>query len=130
MNKISLWLLKYLSKASLSREDRILYTGQLLEALDGALVKDIILVNEQGELLVNGRPLTAQERSAYAKIAQAALENPVMKLIWEQIRYVCFKEGVSKGNNADSIIFYRTALWYGEQERLWLRLFAGDPDGN
>lgn len=127
---IRLWLFHCLLRAPLSREERALYTGSLLAALDAVPVRDIIQINEQGELLVNGRPLTPTETSAYGKIAKGILENTLMKLIWDQIRYTSFKGGVSEGNNQDSIIFHRTALWFGEQERAWLRLLADENDGN
>lgn len=130
-SKIRLWLFRQLLRAPLSREERALYTGFLLDALDGAPVRDIILVNEQGELLVNGRSLTPEELGAYGKMAKGLLDHPLLKLIWDQIRYSCFKGGVSGGKDQDSILFYRTALWFGEQERAWLRLLAqDDSDGN
>lgn len=130
LSKIRIWLFKYLLRSSLSRDERALYTGFLLNSLEGIPVRDIILINEQGELLVNGRPLTPEELSAYGKMAKGLLDSPLMKLIWDQIRYTSFKGGVSEGINQDSIIFYRTALWFGEQERAWLRMLADDPDGN
>lgn len=130
LNKLRLALFRYLLRAPLSREERALYTGSLLSALDGSPIRDIILINEQGELLVNGRPLTPEELGAYGKMAKGILENPFMKLIWDQVRYTSFKGGVSEGTNPESIVFYRTALWFGEQERAWLRLLAGGHDGD
>lgn len=130
LNKLRLALFRYLLRAPLSQEERALYTGSLLTALDGSPVRDIILINEQDELLVNGRPLTPEELGAYGKMAKGILDHPLMKLIWDQVRYTSFKGGVSEGMNSDSILFYRTALWFGEQERAWLRLLAGEHDGN
>lgn len=130
LSNIRLWVFRQLARTPLSKEDRALFTGYLLDALDGVPIRDILLENEQGELLVNGRPLTTEELVAYQKMATGLLDNFVLKNIWDQIRYVSFKRGVSEGNNPDSILFYRVALWFGEQERQWLRLFAGRTDGN
>lgn len=129
-DRVLIWLFKHLSRSNLTRENRALFTGYLLKSIDGVPVRDIINVNEEGDLLVEGRPLTLDELHAFKNMAKGLLDNLLLKTIWDQIRYQCFKMGVSEGINSDSILFARTALWFGEQERQWLRLFAGATDGN
>ena len=127
--KLLFWLLP---KAEFTPEDRALCTGLLLRNLGALPIRDIILFDEKRQqLLVEGSPLNPKEAATIMEISRNLLDNSLMNKIWNQIKYECLKRGVSEGNNPDSILFYRVALWFGEQERQWLRMFAGDDiDGN
>lgn len=127
--KLLLWLLP---RAEFTQKDRALCTGLLLRNLGALPIRDIILYDEKKQqLLVDGSPLKANEAATIMEISRNILDNSLMNKIWNQIKYECLKRGVSEGNNPDSIMFYRAAIWFGEQERNWLRMFAGDDiDGN
>lgn len=126
--RLAVWLL---DKVELSIDQRNLLTGKLLDQLGARTpLRDIIRIDEEGTLLVNGNPLTPYEARQYHEGAKSALNNATMRLIWDQIRYECFKGGVSNGAKPEDIMFYRTALWNGERERFFLALFEGQSEGN
>lgn len=126
--RLVVWLL---DKANLTIDQRNLLTGKLLDTMGSSTpLRDIIRIDEEGTLLVKGSPLTPYEARQYLEGAKSALNNATLQLIWDQIRYECFKGGVSNGAKPEDILFYRTALWNGERERFYLSLFEGNTDGN
>lgn len=115
---------RLLSIAALSVESRNLLTAKVLDAVGALPLHDILTVHD-GEIRVNGVPLEYDQAVRLREGAKQALANPTLKLVWDQVRYSSFVGGVSTGGSPQDILFYRTAIWNGEQERAWLRVLAG-----
>lgn len=120
--KVALWLLG----SPKNDEERNSLVTHILDNLGVIPLRDIIQVNDRGEILINNVLLGYEDAQKLKEGAIAALKNQTMRLVWDQIRYECFKGGVSQGEKPSDLYFYRTALWNGEQERKYLRLLAGD----
>jgi hypothetical protein len=120
--KLAVWLL---GRAAISVEDRNLLTAALLEKVNAFPLRDIITGSESGEILVNGAPLDTDVLVKMRETAKVALENNALKLVWDQMLYRSLLGSVT-GVKPEDILFYRTAMWNGEQERRYLRILAGE----
>ena len=120
--KLAVWLL---GRAAISVEDRNLLTSAILEKVSATPLRDIITASESGEILVNGAPLDTDVLVKMRETAKVALENNALKLVWDQMLYRSLLGSVT-GKAPEDILFYRTAMWNGEQERRYLRILAGE----
>lgn len=120
--------LKLFGLQSLSVESRNLLTVSLLDRIGALPIRDIIALSESNQLLVNGVPLEYDVAIKLREGAKAALNNPALKLVWDQVRYTAFVGGVSTSEKSLDLYFYKTAIWNGEQERNWLRVLAGTQE--
>lgn len=120
--RIVIWLLKH---KNLSLEDGAALTKEIVNVFEGAPIRDIITQDEMGVIYFDGKPLGSVEKAyALRDAARAALDNQALKLVWEQTLYTCFKTGVSEGDSVAKIMFSKTAIWNGENERNLLRILA------
>ena len=119
-------VVKLLARRRLDVRERNLLTSAVLDRIGALPLRDIISVNEQGFLLVNGVLLEPTQAQVLREEAKKALANKANKLVWDQVRYSAFVGGVSQGASPEDILFYRTAIWNGEQVRNYLRVLAGD----
>lgn len=117
LKRFGIKILSYLLKSSeLSDEDRSLLTTLVLDNLHALPIRDIISVNDDGSVVVNGRTLTPEQVLAYKESARGALNNSALKLIHEQVNYVAVSQGIHKANSSKDLLFSQSAIWYGQQE--------------
>lgn len=119
--KVVCWLLK----RDLSVQDRIVLTNTLLEQLGALPFSAIIKVSDSGHITVRDKPLDAELYGSLKESAKAALENPAIQLMWEANAFEAVEFGVHQGLNEYHLLFAKTALWNGQQERKFLKELAG-----
>lgn len=126
--RILVWLLKH---GELSVEDGATLTTAIVDVLQGAPLRDIITQDEYGVILFQGKPLSDFEKAMQLRdAARSALSNSALKLIWEQTLYSSFRVGVCEGDSIVKLMFAKTAIWNGENERKLLRLLAQEGTAN
>ncbi len=126
MKKFAVWLAMKLLKQNLPQELRSKLVTSILDNLQALPFRDIISVNEQGILLVNGRPLDNESGMQLRESSRAALQSVALKFINDQVAFNAVTMGVHKVERPEQMVFSRAAIWWGQQQLIQLRLLAGD----
>lgn len=119
--KLAIFALK---SARLPVKDRNLLTACILDRLAALPLRDIIHVNEEGNLLVNGRPVDVETARQLRESARGALTSTAFKFIRQQVAFQAINIGVHKAEDELQMFFGRAAIWWGQQEEIQLRLLA------
>lgn len=108
--------------------DRMLLTTMLFDKIGALPLRDMIRVNEEGRLLVNGRLVGVEAARKLRESARAELNSYARKFISEQVLYTAVVMGVHKMETPEQSVFSRAAIWYKQQEDIWLNLLGGQVD--
>lgn len=95
-----------------------------LETLSTLPLRDIISISEDGELFLQGKAVGMGEVLNLRESAAMALNNKAFNLIREQVQYESFVGAATKAVTGEDLIFYRAALWWGQQMEHHLKLLA------
>lgn len=123
--KLAVFLLK---RSDLSHGDRALLTSCTLDKLAAIPVSDIISVNEQGTLLVNGKMIDIETTRILRESARSMLQSRAFKLVQDQVVYASFVYSMHTAISIEELLFPKAALWWGQQEYKYLKLLAGLDD--
>lgn len=117
------WLIKRLGL----RAKLVAYAFTLNEAVP---LRDIITLSEDGELFLQGKAASMGDVLGLREAATTALNNRAFNLIREQVQYESFVGAATKAVTGEDLIFYRAALWWGQQMESHLKLLAQkqEPD--
>lgn len=129
MTSLAVRLAIFLLKLPLSLHDRAILVTKILDRLGALPFTAPIRIAETGGILLYGEPLTDVEKiKMIQESAKAALNNPAVRLMWDHIAYLAVEHGVHKAENELQVLWGRTALWNGQQERLLLNELAGNTE--
>lgn len=121
--------LLWLYRRSWSAKDRALLTTELLTSIDAVPLRNMITIDENRRILVQGKPLSPEQALSLQQGAQAALDNPSLKIVREQVRFNAIHEGYLKSlDPTRDANFYKSALWYVQEEKELLQALAGAQD--
>lgn len=123
--KLTVFALKH---SKLSIEDKNLCTVALLDSLRALPIKSIIIINEQGLLLVNGEPLDHDQSVKIRDSARVMYASSFRKMVKTQISHLAVTIGVREGLNTDQILFSKAALWCLQEEEKLLKSIVGDEE--
>ena len=121
ITKIVIWLLK---KSELSLRDRTALVTQLLDNLEAIQSRDIIKVNNEGQLVVNDRILDVEGARQLRESAIAILNSSAWKFVREQVEFRAVVLGVHNGDTPEKVYFSKVAIWFGQQIDEILQLLA------
>lgn len=124
MERLAIWIVGFVLKLNLSVEGRNRITVHLLDTLHALPLGDIIAENEDGFLTINGRTLDMEKARQLQIAADAALRNQSLSLIREQVKYEASIGAAVKATSVIDLLFYRAALWWGQEEEKYLRILA------
>lgn len=113
-----------LNMTILSVEDRNLLTAAILNTLQALPLHAILEQDESGAMIVQGKPLDVEKGRQLRDGAAAALRNPALLLIREQITYTAFVGASITSKIPEDLLFYRAALWWGQETEKLLKLLA------
>lgn len=119
------WLVGWLLTFKLSAEDKNKIVIHILDNLQAKQLGAIIDTNEDGELTISGKTVDIEKASQLRAHARSGLENKALNLIREQVVYETFTGAATKAITGEDLLFYRAALWYGQQVEKHLKLLAG-----
>lgn len=117
-------LAKALKSADLTLEDRALLTTLILDKVGALPLRDLVVLNDGGSLIINGKPIDAETAKNLQTSAKAALRNQALRLIRDQVIFTAITIGVHKLEKVDQSFFARAAIWFGQQEQEYLELLA------
>ena len=119
--KIALIILK---RKDLPLEDKTALSTALLENFDIRQFTDVLKIDEQGNVLVNGKSVDMELARKMRESAKYTLDSTVRKLVRDQVDILAINLGVHNGDTPEKILFSRTALWWGQQEDELYKLLA------
>lgn len=125
VENFAVWLLGRLLKRNLSIQTRNKIVIHILQGLHSIPLTAIISVNEEGEMIISGSSVDIEKGRQLQAHARAALQNKALNLIGEQVVYEAFIGAANKAIIPDDLLFYRAALWWGQQIEKYLILLAG-----
>lgn len=126
MNQMAIRLALWLLKRPLTLSQRNLLTTAILERLGALPIRSSLSVNETtGEILVSGTPIDLDHARVLFEGAKQLLNNPVLKILWDQVAYNAIGFGVHKAENETQMYFARAALWWSQEEKRILGELSG-----
>lgn len=127
ITKLTVWLLSWIK---LSIQNRTLLTAQILSSLQALPLKDIITLDEEGNILVQGRRLKPEQELQLREAARGTLSNQARKLVHDQVLFRAVALGVHTVTTPEQMYFSRAAIWFGQQEIELLKILAkSNEDG-
>lgn len=117
------WLLRW---TGLSSKDRDILFKEVMHSLDIPPLRAIISTDENRRILVNGKPLEPDQALLLRESARTTLDSFARKVVQEQVRFKAVDEGFLKSNDLETGKFYKSALWYAQEENELLRILAQD----
>lgn len=119
--RLAVWLLQ----RPLTAHDHNLLTTAILDRLGVLPFSAIIKVSEAGEFLVNGKPIEVEQARALQEGAKLLLNNPTLRIIFDQVAYAGTDFGVYKAENELQMIFTKAIFWWSQEVRKLLNQLAG-----
>ena len=113
ITKLTIWALK---SHRLTGEQRGQLKLVLIENIGALPIKKIIVRDEMGRLIVNGKHLDVEQILAFRQSLMSLKDNPARKLISDQKKFLAVEMGVHKGLNPEMIEFSKACLWNIEQD--------------
>lgn len=113
-----------LKSVDLSIEDRSLLTACVLETLAALPLHDIIKVDTDGTLMVNGEYVELEQAKKLRESARVALGNYAFNFIRDQVTFEGIKTGFLQADSEKQSFFGKAAIWWGQQEIKFLMLLA------
>ena len=117
---------RLLKNSRLSIEDRVYLTNVLMDKLNIIQISDIIKIEQDGTLLVNGRQLDYEGAKSLKEGAKNLLDSQVRTFLHDEVRYRAIQSGIHKSTAIEDVFFSKAAIWWGEQENEILHLLAGE----
>lgn len=117
-------VVKMLRSSKLSIENRSKLTSSIVDKLEIVPLRDIIMVNDDKNLVVNGRVLERDQVLRLRDSARSAKENLALNFVRDQVIYEALLFGVNKSNSSEQLYFMKAAIWWGQQEDRLLKLLT------
>lgn len=106
-------------------EQRLEISTHIVDALGALPLKDMFLINANGELEISGKVVDIEKALQLREHANSALDNKMLITIREQVGYEAFVNGIHKGVSQEQLYFYRAALWWESEVEKHLKKLAG-----
>lgn len=108
-----------LNHKSLSEKDRQALLTIILKSVDAVPLRAMITIDENRQILVNGKQVSEEQRESIVNGARSALNNPALALVRENVRFSAINIGYLQNEKADPYreVFYKSALWYAQEEK-------------
>lgn len=110
----------------LSGEQKAFVTSALLDNLTTFPIRDIISIDQAGNLTVKGTKLDAEQKVSFRESGAALKASIARKLIHDQMIYKAINIGVHNGQSPDQITFSKAALWVIQEEDALIDMFTGE----
>lgn len=108
-----------------SKEDRLLFTGELLKRL-GAIDPCGIVHVDEGKILIRGVPLKQEAMIRLRESAKAELDSFARSVVRDIVLNESYQIGFVTGKDFEQILFSRAAYWFGTRETELYKSLAAD----
>ncbi len=120
-----IWIATILLKNKrISLEGRHLLTNAVLDKLAALPLHDIISVDANGALVINGKIIDREEIMLLRESAVSSLSNRSQRIIEDQVLFEAFTLGVNTSTNFEQLYFAKAAIWWGQRKEKYLNLLA------
>lgn len=113
VTKIVIWLMR---NSKFSIENRVALTTVLLDKLHSIPSHDIINVDGNGRVFVNGKEIDHGKVSQMRQQAQDLLEHPLRQFVRDEVSFRAVKIGVHQAMDLQQVLFAKAAIWQAQQE--------------
>lgn len=120
LNKLAL---KVLKRASLSQEEHLELLNITNKQLNSFPIGEVIQVTLDGATLANGQKLTIDEVVKFRQGVSALRDNWAFQLLGDQILFEAIKHGIHYGDNTDKMMFSKTAIYFIQKFREYIKTF-------
>ena len=120
LNKLAL---KILNKASLSKEEHLELLNVVNKQINSFPISEVIQFTVDGATLANGQKLTIEEVVKFRQGVSSLRDNWAFQLLADQILFEAIKHGVHYGDNPDKIMFSKTAIYFIQKFREFIKTF-------
>lgn len=110
----------------LSGEQKAFVTSALLANLNAFPIRDIIKIDDSGNLIVHGRTLDTEQRLALRESGANLKASLARQLVHDQMTFKAINLGIHNGLSTDAIIFSKAALWVIQEENALIDQFTGE----
>lgn len=125
-SRVTVWLLK---NNRIGNEERQLLTTALLDKLGALPLRARIVVDDAGQIFVDGRQMTLETARQMHTGAKAMLNNFARRIVREQITYMAVTKGVHENVSPEQGLFAKAALWsFQEEDDLYAKLAQTEAD--
>lgn len=100
----------------------------IMDIVQATPIHDIIYTNDDGQLIVNGKPVEMEKMVQLREHARIALDNKALELIRKQVAFTAIANGIHKAETPEQMIFNRAAIWYHQMLENHLKLLAQRED--
>lgn len=114
-----------LKGAHLSVQDRTLLTAAMLDTLNAFPLSDILSIDEEGKMLLQGKPVEYTQARALREGARAILRMPTEKVIRDAILFKAIVMGIHQGDSPEKVMFSKVAIWFVQERDTFLHMLAG-----
>ena len=129
MRLITKVLLSQLALHDLPTEDRNALISAITDKTQALPIQNVIRIgiNDEGEeaLYINGKEVDEEKRRQLAVIAESLLSNQAYKIVHDAVAFQAVNIGLHEGFTNEQLSFSKSAIWYGQKERDFLKTLAG-----
>ena len=129
MRLITKIILSNLALHDLPTEDRNALISAITEKTGGLPIKTVIRIgiNEEGNevLYINEVEVDEEKRRKLAIVAESLLSNQAYQLVHDAVAFTAVNVGLHEGFTNEQLSFSKSAIWYGQKEREFLKTLAG-----
>lgn len=115
--------LKILKNASLSQEEHLELLNIVNRQLNSFPIGEVIQTTLDGATLANGQKLTIDEVVKFRQGVSSLRDNWAFQLLADQILFEAIKWGVHTGDSTDKIMFSKTAIYFIQKFREYIKRF-------
>jgi len=113
-------------RASITIEQRIILTNAIMDKLAVIQSGDILTVDAQGTLTINGQTLDYEQSRALLESARAMKHSTARNLVRKQVEYLAVQHGIHKAQTPEQMLFSKAAVWWGQEEERLISVLAGE----
>lgn len=125
-SRFASWFAGALLRSSvLTETDRIKLSRTIMGELGALPIKEIIEIDRNGNIFMNGTPADPDIVKKLSNSARGAINSYALNFIHDQVMFEAIKLGVHTVETERQMHFSRAAIWYGQQEKKWLKILAG-----
>lgn len=130
MRLITKILLSQLATHDMPAEDRNALISAITEKTGALPIHSVIQEkpNEDGAiaLYINGNEVDEEKRLQLMFSAKTLLDNQAYRIVHDAVAFNAINIGLHEGFTNEQLSFAKSAIWYGQKEREFLRVLSGE----
>jgi len=130
MQRFVIQIIAWLLSKNLSIQNRTLLINLVLDRLSSLPIKNIIVLNENGSLVINGKELDQEEMHLLQDNAKNLRDNRAFGLIQDQVLHNALSFGLNASTTLEMLYTSKAAVWWGQEQNRLIKLIAGEQESS